>query len=163
WGGYGGLFAGPGGDNLENRFNARGGRPPPPPGAGTRGCGRRGPPAAGGPGPPPRRGPPSPGPGPVGGVGGPAPPPARRARSRRHRIAPAHPGRRAGLADALAGAGFDLEAAASGRDHDIMTALGGLLARAQRAGTYGTTSRSPTSRPFSRAAWSVSATPQTRS
>ena len=41
----------------------------------------------------------------------------------------------AGLADALAGAGFDLEAAASGRDHDIMTALGGLLTRAQRAGT----------------------------
>jgi len=40
-----------------------------------------------------------------------------------------------GLADALAGAGFDLEAAASGRDHDIMAALGGLLTRAQRAGT----------------------------
>jgi AcrR family transcriptional regulator len=39
-----------------------------------------------------------------------------------------------GLAEALAGAGFDLEAAASGADHDIMGALRGLLARAQRAG-----------------------------
>jgi AcrR family transcriptional regulator len=39
-----------------------------------------------------------------------------------------------GLADALAGAGFDVEAAASRAEHDVMGALRDLLARAQRAG-----------------------------
>jgi AcrR family transcriptional regulator len=40
-----------------------------------------------------------------------------------------------GLAEALAGAGFDLKAAASDAEHDIMGALRDLLVRAQRAGT----------------------------
>src|SRR5262245_23519028 len=39
-----------------------------------------------------------------------------------------------GLADALAGAGFDIEAAASDAEHDLMAALGELLGGAQRAG-----------------------------
>jgi AcrR family transcriptional regulator len=39
-----------------------------------------------------------------------------------------------GLAEALAGAGFDLEGAASGPEHDIMGALRDLLVRAQVAG-----------------------------
>jgi AcrR family transcriptional regulator len=39
-----------------------------------------------------------------------------------------------GLADAFAGAGFDVEAAASRAEHDIMGALRGLLGSAQRAG-----------------------------
>ncbi|HEX6673892.1 MAG TPA: TetR/AcrR family transcriptional regulator [Actinomycetes bacterium] len=38
------------------------------------------------------------------------------------------------LADALAGAGFDVEAAASRAEHDVMGALRDLLARAQQAG-----------------------------
>jgi hypothetical protein len=40
-----------------------------------------------------------------------------------------------GLADALAGAGIDLEAAVAGSGHDVMGLLGDLLSRAQRAGT----------------------------
>jgi AcrR family transcriptional regulator len=40
-----------------------------------------------------------------------------------------------GLADAMAGAGFDVEAAASGAEHDLMGALGELLAAAQAAGS----------------------------
>jgi AcrR family transcriptional regulator len=39
-----------------------------------------------------------------------------------------------GLAEALAGAGFDLNAAASEPEHDIMTALSDLLVRGQAAG-----------------------------
>jgi AcrR family transcriptional regulator len=43
-----------------------------------------------------------------------------------------------GLAEALAGAGFDIKAATSGRgtggEHDIMDAFSGLLARGQQAG-----------------------------
>ncbi|HEX4215352.1 MAG TPA: helix-turn-helix domain-containing protein [Candidatus Dormibacteraeota bacterium] len=39
-----------------------------------------------------------------------------------------------GMAEALAGAGFDLEAAVAGTGHDIMGTLRGLLERAQRAG-----------------------------
>jgi AcrR family transcriptional regulator len=39
-----------------------------------------------------------------------------------------------GLADAFAGAGFDLEAAASRAEHDVMGALRDLLDHAQRAG-----------------------------
>ena len=39
-----------------------------------------------------------------------------------------------GLADAFAGVGFDVEAAASAADHDVMGALRDLLGRAQRAG-----------------------------
>jgi AcrR family transcriptional regulator len=39
-----------------------------------------------------------------------------------------------GLAQALAGAGFDAEAAASGADDDVMAALRDLLVRAQQAG-----------------------------
>jgi AcrR family transcriptional regulator len=39
-----------------------------------------------------------------------------------------------GLADAFAGAGFDVEAAASHVEHDVMGALRDLLGRAQRAG-----------------------------
>jgi AcrR family transcriptional regulator len=39
------------------------------------------------------------------------------------------------LSDAFAGAGFDVEAAASGADLDVLGALRELLARAQRAGT----------------------------
>jgi AcrR family transcriptional regulator len=39
-----------------------------------------------------------------------------------------------GLADAFAGAGFDVEAAASRAEHDVMGALHDLLGRAQRAG-----------------------------
>ncbi len=39
-----------------------------------------------------------------------------------------------GLADALAGAGFDIKAAVSGPDHDVADAMARLLARAQRAG-----------------------------
>jgi AcrR family transcriptional regulator len=39
-----------------------------------------------------------------------------------------------GLGDALAGAGFDVEAAASRADHDVMGALRVLLVRAQHAG-----------------------------
>jgi AcrR family transcriptional regulator len=39
-----------------------------------------------------------------------------------------------GLADALAGAGIDLEAAVAGSGHDVMGMLGDLLAGAQRAG-----------------------------
>jgi AcrR family transcriptional regulator len=40
----------------------------------------------------------------------------------------------AGLADALAGAGFDVEAAASSSEHDVIGALRELLTRAQKAG-----------------------------
>jgi AcrR family transcriptional regulator len=40
-----------------------------------------------------------------------------------------------GLADALTGAGFDIKSAASGPEHDVMGALGGLLIRAQQAGS----------------------------
>jgi AcrR family transcriptional regulator len=40
-----------------------------------------------------------------------------------------------GLADALTGAGFDIKSAASGPEHDVMGALGDLLARAQLAGS----------------------------
>jgi len=40
-----------------------------------------------------------------------------------------------GLADALTGAGFDIKAAASGPDHDVVGAMAGLLTRAQRSGT----------------------------
>jgi AcrR family transcriptional regulator len=39
-----------------------------------------------------------------------------------------------GLADALVGAGFDIEAAASRSQHDVMGAIRGLLAAAQQAG-----------------------------
>ena len=39
-----------------------------------------------------------------------------------------------GLADALAGAGFDMATVASGAEHDVMGALSELLARAQKAG-----------------------------
>lgn len=39
-----------------------------------------------------------------------------------------------GLADALSGDGFDVVAAARGTGHDVLAALGGLLARAQEAG-----------------------------
>ena len=39
-----------------------------------------------------------------------------------------------GLGDALAGAGFDVEAAADRADHNVLGALGDLLARAQQAG-----------------------------
>jgi hypothetical protein len=39
-----------------------------------------------------------------------------------------------GLADALAGAGFDIEAAASGAQHDFMALWRGLLAHAQQQG-----------------------------
>lgn len=39
-----------------------------------------------------------------------------------------------GLADALVGAGFDIEAAASGAPNDVLAALRELLASAQRAG-----------------------------
>jgi AcrR family transcriptional regulator len=39
-----------------------------------------------------------------------------------------------GMADALAGAGYDVEAAASSGDRDVMGALGCLLTRAQQAG-----------------------------
>jgi hypothetical protein len=39
-----------------------------------------------------------------------------------------------GLADAFAGAGFDVEAAASRAEHDLMGALRELLTRAQQAG-----------------------------
>lgn len=39
-----------------------------------------------------------------------------------------------GLADALAGAGFDIKAAVSGPEHDVAKAMADLLARAQRAG-----------------------------
>ena len=49
-----------------------------------------------------------------------------------------------GLAEALAGAGFDLKAAASEPEHDIMTALRDLLVRGQAAGRCETTSRLPT-------------------
>jgi len=38
------------------------------------------------------------------------------------------------LSDVFAGAGFDVEAAAQGSDHDVLGALGELLASAQRAG-----------------------------
>jgi AcrR family transcriptional regulator len=40
-----------------------------------------------------------------------------------------------GLADALTGAGFDIKSAASGPEHDVMGALGDLLAHAQHAGS----------------------------
>jgi hypothetical protein len=40
-----------------------------------------------------------------------------------------------GLADALAGAGFDIKTATSEPGHDVMSALGGLLCRAQQAGS----------------------------
>jgi AcrR family transcriptional regulator len=40
-----------------------------------------------------------------------------------------------GLADALTGAGFDIKTAASEPGHDVMSALGGLLSRAQQAGS----------------------------
>jgi AcrR family transcriptional regulator len=40
-----------------------------------------------------------------------------------------------GLADALAGAGFDIKTATSEPEHDVMGALGGLLCRAQQAGS----------------------------
>jgi AcrR family transcriptional regulator len=40
-----------------------------------------------------------------------------------------------GLADALTGAGFDIKSAASGLEHDVMGALGDLLAHAQHAGS----------------------------
>jgi AcrR family transcriptional regulator len=39
-----------------------------------------------------------------------------------------------GLADALAGAGFDMHAVASGAKYDVLGVLGDLLARAQKAG-----------------------------
>ena len=39
-----------------------------------------------------------------------------------------------GLADALAGAGFDMHAVASGAKHDVIGILGDLLTRAQKAG-----------------------------
>jgi AcrR family transcriptional regulator len=40
-----------------------------------------------------------------------------------------------GLADALTGAGFDIKTATSEPEHDVMGALGGLLSRAQEAGS----------------------------
>jgi AcrR family transcriptional regulator len=39
-----------------------------------------------------------------------------------------------GLADALAGAGFDMHTVASGAKYDVIAVLGDLLARAQKAG-----------------------------
>jgi AcrR family transcriptional regulator len=39
-----------------------------------------------------------------------------------------------GLADALTGSGFDLKSAVSGPERDVVGAMAGLLARAQRAG-----------------------------
>jgi AcrR family transcriptional regulator len=39
-----------------------------------------------------------------------------------------------GIAESIAGAGFDIEAVTSGPEHDVLGALGDLLARAQRAG-----------------------------
>ncbi|MBJ7355729.1 TetR/AcrR family transcriptional regulator [Nocardioides sp.] len=42
-----------------------------------------------------------------------------------------------GLADALAGAGFDVESAAAGTGHDVIGALAGLLSEAQESGAVG--------------------------